>query len=110
MYEAIKDWKLIEFLNILHKPHVSMSQIKWDITLTSKDLFFDHPILLGGSNQGGCDGWGKYRIWERKEIYAKFWEEDMKVKCHLDSLAIDGRVILKLVLKKSEREDWIYLA
>jgi hypothetical protein len=75
-----------------------MSQIKWDITLTTKDLFFDHPILLGGSNQGGCDGWGKYHIWERRKIYTKFWEENMKVKGRLYGLAVDRRIIVKLIL------------
>jgi hypothetical protein len=36
----------------------------------------------------------------RREIYKQFWYENLKERDHSDKLCVDGRIILKYILKK----------
>jgi hypothetical protein len=38
--------------------------------------------------------------WERLEMHAEFWSENLKGRYHLGDLLIDERIILKWILKK----------
>jgi hypothetical protein len=36
---------------------------------------------------------------ERREMHRRFWWTDLKARCHLKDLSVDGKVILKLSSK-----------
>jgi hypothetical protein len=36
---------------------------------------------------------------KRREMHAKSWKENLKERDHLESLVVDGRVILKWILE-----------
>jgi hypothetical protein len=39
-------------------------------------------------------------VWERWKEHTKVWMENLKEKCHLKDLGVDGKLILKCNLKK----------
>jgi hypothetical protein len=47
-----------------------------------------------------------WHVWGRREIRTGFWWGNPKEGDHLESLGIDGRIILKYVLKEYGWEVW----
>jgi hypothetical protein len=45
----------------------------------------------------------------RREIHAEFWWGDLREGYHLKDLDVDGRIILKWIIKKWAEEEWIGL-
>jgi hypothetical protein len=43
-------------------------------------------------------------------MFAKFWSEDLKGTGHLEGMSMDGRVILKYMLRKYDEGVWAGLA
>jgi hypothetical protein len=42
----------------------------------------------------------KYRNWRKREVHTGFWCGDLREGYHLGDPGVDGRIILKLILKK----------
>jgi len=54
-----------------------------------------------------------YHLWGRGELHRGFWWGNLEERDHLEDLGLDGRIILKLILKKWHSEggtDLIHLA
>jgi hypothetical protein len=65
-----------------------------------------HQIMLWCSNQRGWDVGGTNRAWESREINIKSFSERNEVKIfHLESVSIEGRIILKWIfnMKRVDR-------
>jgi len=62
------------------------------------DLRRIHDLYPYQSNQEECDGWGRWYVWERREVHTGFWWGDMRKKSFED-LGVDGRIILKWIFK-----------
>jgi hypothetical protein len=43
------------------------------------------------------------------DMHTKFWMEILKGRDHSQNLGIDGKIILKCILRRVGRLDWIYL-
>jgi len=56
------------------------------------------------------DGREMWQAWRRREMYAGFWEENLKEGGHLEDLIADGRLLLKQILTTMGEEYRIYLA
>jgi hypothetical protein len=57
------------------------------------------PSCEGYSNQGGR-GWARLLpLTGGINLYKKIWSEDLKGKDLLENVGVDGRIILKLILK-----------
>jgi hypothetical protein len=49
--------------------------------------------------------WAVYvAIWERGKLYIGFWWGNLRERDHMTDLGVDGRVILKWILKKWDGE------
>jgi hypothetical protein len=59
-----------------------------------------HQILFRRSNQEECDGQGIWHVWETEEVHMGVWWGD-----HFEDLGVDGRIILKWIVKKLNGED-----
>jgi hypothetical protein len=52
-----------------------------------------------------------WHVWGTGEVHTGFWWGDLRERDHLKELGVDGRIILKLILKKLDGEaEWIDLA
>jgi hypothetical protein len=49
---------------------------------------------------------GMWHVWGKGEVCAGFWWGNLKERDHLEDLDVDGRMILKLILKKSVSNVW----
>ena len=57
------------------------------------------------------DSQGMWHVWEKGEVLAGFWWEDLMEESPLEVVGIDERVLWKLIFKKSGGGmDWIDLA
>ena len=45
-----------------------------------------------------------WHVWEIGEVHTGFWWEDLRQREHLEDLDVDGRIILKRVIKKWDGE------
>jgi hypothetical protein len=43
-------------------------------------------------------------LWERGDVYTGLWWEKLRKRDHLEDLAVDGRLIVKLIFKNESRE------
>jgi hypothetical protein len=50
-----------------------------------------------------------WQLTQTVEVHAEFWWGDLKEKGHLKNPGVDGRLILKGILKKSNGEAWTSL-
>ena len=51
-------------------------------------------------------------MWERVEVYTVFWWRNLRERDHLEDPGVDGRIILRWILRKWDVGglDWIDLA
>jgi hypothetical protein len=50
-------------------------------------------------------------VWARGEVHAGVWWGNLRKRDHLKDLGVDGRIILKWILKKWDGDmDWIIVA
>jgi hypothetical protein len=50
-----------------------------------------------------------WHVWETGEVHTGFWWGDLRERDHLEVLGIDGRIMLKWILKKWDGEAWAAL-
>ena len=67
-----------------------------------------HPIILTWSKQEGWDRRRMWHGWGTEELHRWFWWENPIKIYHLEDKGIDGRIILKWILKKWDGEDGMY--
>jgi hypothetical protein len=41
-------------------------------------------------------------MWERRDVYTRFWWENLRGRDHLEDQGIDGRIILRWIFRKWE--------
>jgi hypothetical protein len=59
---------------------------------------------IGLSNPGE---WGGRFVWGRRRMHAGFWWGNLKERGHFENLGVDGKMILKCILKKAWTwSDW----
>jgi hypothetical protein len=46
------------------------------------------------------NGQGMWHEWETRYVHTVFWWKDVRGRIHLEDLGVDGRTILKWILKK----------
>jgi len=63
-------------------------------------------LSLGSSNQGGWDGRYTWHAWRRLEIYTPLYLQYLNGRDHLVHPCVDGRIILKCILKKPGVKIW----
>jgi hypothetical protein len=51
-----------------------------------------HQILLGGSNQGGCNGRVMWHAWEMRNV-SMFLSEDMEGRDHSEDDGVDWTIL-----------------
>ena len=51
-------------------------------------------------NKGNEMGVEVWRVWERREVPTGFWWGNLSMRYHLDDLGLDGRISIKIYLKK----------
>ena len=49
---------------------------------------------------------GHYRVWARGEVYTGLWWGNLRERDQLEDAGIDGRIILRLIFRKSYVEAW----
>ena len=55
--------------------------------------------------------WTRHIAWGRGEVHTGFWWGNLRVEDHLEGLDADGKIILKWIFKKWDRDmAWIDLA
>jgi hypothetical protein len=47
-----------------------------------------------------------WHVWGTEEVHIRFWWGDLMEGAHLKDVGVDGRIILKYILKKWVREAW----
>jgi hypothetical protein len=47
-----------------------------------------------------------WHVWETREVHTRFWWGDLRERGHLEDLGLDGRIILKYILKKWDGKTW----
>jgi hypothetical protein len=62
--------------------------------------FASHQILLECSNKGEASEGGMWPIGGRRKEHTEFWCGYMKEIRRFDNLGVNGRIILKWILKK----------
>jgi hypothetical protein len=45
-------------------------------------------------------------MWGTGEVRTEFWSGNLRERDYLEDLGVDGRVILKLIIKKWDGEAW----
>ena len=50
-----------------------------------------------------------WHVWETREVHTRFWWRDLRERDHLEDLGLDGRIILKCILKKWDGKTWTRL-
>jgi hypothetical protein len=50
-----------------------------------------------------------WHVWGRGELHTGFWWGDLRERDHVEDLDVDGRSILRWVLKKWDGEAWTRL-
>ena len=55
-------------------------------------LICPYQILVGWSNQGGCDRWGMWCVWRRGEVHAEFWWGNLREIDHLEKTIWGGDI------------------
>ena len=45
-------------------------------------------------------------VWGTGEEHTEFWWRKLRERDHLEDTGVDGRIILKLIFKKWDREAW----
>jgi len=45
-------------------------------------------------------------VWGREEVHTGFWWGNLKERDHLEDRGVDGRIILRCILKKWDVEAW----
>ena len=67
-----------------------------------------HQIIQGCSNEGRCVGQGMQLYGGEEICIPRFWI-NMKTRGHLENLNVDGKTILKCILKKWDGSVWTEL-
>jgi hypothetical protein len=51
-------------------------------------------------------------VWGRREVYTRFWVENLRERYHLEDPGVDGRIILRWIFRmwNGGGMDWIDLA
>ena len=47
-----------------------------------------------------------WHVWGTGEVHTGCWSGDVRERHHLDDLGVDGRLILKFILKKWDGKAW----
>ena len=42
----------------------------------------------------------------RRDVHIEFWCGNLRVRRHLEDLCVDGRIMLKVIVKQSVGRDW----
>ena len=53
------------------------------------------PNIFGVTNHEGCEWWGMWQVWRRKEICTGVWWRNLMETDRLEHLQVDGRIIIK---------------
>jgi hypothetical protein len=47
-----------------------------------------------------------WHVWGTGEVHTGFCWEDMRERIHFEDISVDGRIIIKLIIKKWDGEPW----
>jgi hypothetical protein len=67
------------------------------------DLYCSHNIVRVIKSRMR---WAEHVARMRREVYTGFWRDNLRERDHLGDPGIDGRIILKWILRKCDRGVW----
>ena len=69
------------------------------------DLYFS-PSNFQVIKSRRMSGRGMYHIWRRGEAYTGFWWGNLRERYHLGNPGVDGRIILRWIIRKWDVRVW----
>jgi hypothetical protein len=60
-------------------------------------------VVIILNQETGGDMW---HVWETGEVYIGFWWRNLRERDHLEDLDVDGRMILKSIVKMWDENTW----
>jgi hypothetical protein len=69
-------------------------------------LFHPLTILFVSTNHDKLHGLSMWHVRRTEYVHTEIWWENMKERNNLEDLSVDGRIIIKWIVKKCDRGTW----